>query len=147
MEDDILLYKYMSFNRFIDMIELKRLYLTNITVWEDPYEGFPIIRNFGDGKPSWVVNMMGKDLVRGIQNSTLKSIYAQSWTYQDEESDAMWRIYSQDKLGVRIAVNLVDIICQVKKAISKIYKDIVLNHYKVKYRQEFDVKKCIIDDG
>lgn len=141
------LYKYISFSRFIEMIELERLYLTNITLWENPYEGYPIITKFGDRIPNWCIKLMGGNLVSAMQSSTLKCLYAQSWTYDNEESDAMWRIYSQDKLGVRIAIPLKEILFNIQKAVVKENsEDIIINHYKVKYQEKFDVKNCITAD-
>lgn len=148
IEQDGVLYKYISFSRFIEMIELERLYLTNITLWEDPYESYPIIKSFGDRIPGLVPQIMSGNLVSAIQCSTLKSLYAQSWTYDNEESDAMWRIYSQDKLGVRIAIQLKDILLNIKEAVfKKNSEDIIINHYKVKYREKFDVKKYMTAGG
>lgn len=37
------LYKYMSFEKFIDLIENKRLYLTHLPLWDDVYEGLLLI--------------------------------------------------------------------------------------------------------
>lgn len=147
MDNDIILYKYISFNRFIEMIELERLYLTNITLWEDPFEWYPIIKKFRDENFGQVFQMVDNNLIFSLPH-TLSSLYAQSWTYDHEESDAMWRIYSQDKLGVRFAINLKDIITYIKKSISeKFGEDIVVNHYKVKYREEFDVKNYMAANG
>lgn len=143
-KEEIVLYKYISFNRFIEMIELERLYLTNITLWEDPYEGYPIITSFNDQIPNLCIDLMGGNLVSVMQGSTLKCLYAQSWTYDTEESDAMWRIYSQDKLGVRIAVELKELLFYIKEAVvNRTIEDIIINHYKVKYQENSHAENCM----
>ncbi len=148
MENDRMLYKYISFSRFIEVIELERLYLTNITLWADPYESYPVIRNFVGRSAGKSLQMMGTDFISMLQSSRLQSLYAQSWTCDNEESDAMWRIYSQDGLGVRLTVNLSDILPRIKEAVLKKFgEEININHYKVKYREKFDVKNCVTADG
>ncbi|WP_019554800.1 DUF2971 domain-containing protein [Propionispira raffinosivorans] len=146
MENDVFLYKYISFSRFVELIELHRLYLTKITLWEDPYEGFPVKKNFNEGIPTWVVEKMNKKLIEAGKNSVLQHTYAQSWTDTREESDAMWRIYSQDKLGVRITVKLAQILQQITEAVTKINSTIKVNHYKVKYHQGYNVDNCRTPD-
>jgi hypothetical protein len=37
------LYKYMPFEQIIELVEMKRLYLTRIILWNDTYEGYSII--------------------------------------------------------------------------------------------------------
>lgn len=34
--------EYMTFEQFVDLTELERLYLTNITLWDDCYKGYEI---------------------------------------------------------------------------------------------------------
>ena len=32
------IYKYLTFNQFVDLVESKRLYLTRVSEWDDVYE-------------------------------------------------------------------------------------------------------------
>lgn len=141
MEQDRLLYKYTSFSRFIEMVEVQRLYLTNITLWEDPYEGYPVYTSFKEK------NFLYKDANSFAyikKKESLKSLYAQAWTYDAKESDAMWRIYSPDRLGVRITVALSDVIQCIRESLAGQFgHGMELKHYKVKYRDGLTVKKCL----
>ncbi|HSQ33468.1 MAG TPA: hypothetical protein VLM81_01045, partial [Peptostreptococcaceae bacterium] len=95
------LYKYMSFPQFISMIEFKQLYLTKISLWEDTYEGYDGVKRVEVLLGSILQDKI-KNPIKQIANLVLNSTYAQSWTYQAQESDALWKEYSEDGLGVRI---------------------------------------------
>lgn len=92
------IYKYMSFEKFVEMVEEEQLYLTRIDLWEDLYEGSIINRLFE--------NLSMKPLTPNqkelLKNLIFHSLYAQSWCGDKNESDAMWRIYSPNCTGVRI---------------------------------------------
>lgn len=71
------LYRILDFTRVVQIFETGQLYFTNPRVWDDPYE-------------------------ERIKHSRNSAIFAQCWS-QDPSSDAMWRIYSQNGMGVRIS--------------------------------------------
>lgn len=105
--EDIPLYHILSTEHLISMVKNKRLHFCNILdSWEDPYElsffkNKFIMANYGG------VTLNTDDVT--------KLHYGQCWT-KKKDSDAMWRIYSQNKTGVRI-----------KTSLSKIY-DLIFNH-------------------
>ena len=61
------------------MLQTGEWYFAHPSTWEDPYE------------------------VR-VKNNLSNALFAQCWCRKGV-SDAMWRIYSQDKLGIRIRIN------------------------------------------
>ncbi len=73
------LYRIIRFERLVQMLKTDEWHFAHPSTWEDPYE----IR---------------------IKNSLSPALFAQCWC-RNGVSDAMWRIYSQDKLGVRIRTN------------------------------------------
>lgn len=110
------LYKYMSFEKFIDLIENKRLYLTHLPLQDDVYEGVAANKfiEYLDNKSeqecknnniSEEYNKVDKETNDSIIKKMKNSRYAQSWTNNTLESDAMWRIYSINKSGVRIKIS------------------------------------------
>ncbi|AJG98853.1 hypothetical protein LF65_02267 [Clostridium beijerinckii] len=157
------LYKYMTFENFIDVIENKRLYLTNITMWDDVYEGKAIDDFFN------YVDNDGEDegFIRNTIYAAKRFKYAQSWKYDDaDESDAMWRIYSPQKTGVRIKVSakkvydsIIELLTDTSKIIyyygqdgTQYSKDLFLfntpNYKKIEYIKNIDFKKYRINkDG
>jgi len=70
------LYHILPFHRLVDVFETRELYFSSPKSWEDPYE-----------------SVVGGDIVN--------SVFAQCWC-KLAVSDAMWRIYSPDRLSVRI---------------------------------------------
>lgn len=71
------LYRILDFTRVVQIFEKKELYFANPGSWEDPYE-------------------------KRIKHSKNHAIFAQCWS-SAPISDAMWRIYSQNGMGVRIS--------------------------------------------
>ncbi len=83
------IFRYLSIGQFLSFLEKRKTYLTKITAWDDPYED--ITRNLQ------VIN----SAYRSHEFRTFKDYYAQSWSLVGD-SDAMWRIYSTNKLGIRL---------------------------------------------
>ncbi len=89
------LHRIMDFSKVVQVFEKKELYFANPSSWDDPYE-------------------------RHIQHSKNHAIFAQCWSRRPI-SDAMWRIYSQHGMGVRVTTTEAKIL-QVLGASSKIKK-------------------------
>lgn len=85
------LFRYMSLAQFLSIVENKKLYLNKVKRWEDTWEGpddqLPIITDTGK-------KIFTESLITA-------STVGQCWTY-DNDSDAMWRIYSPDRQGIMI---------------------------------------------
>lgn len=116
----IFLYKYITFEQFVDMIEYERLYLTRINLWEDTHEAYPIKEFYNYINKG---NRMSDEFIDTIVELERKTSYAQSWTYSKIESDALWRIYSQQKTGVKIKIKLEDLEEQIIKTFGDIKKE------------------------
>ena len=134
------IYKYLTFTQFIDMVESQRLYLTRISEWEDVYEAIGLKKVVSQTMktlaPPFVPEMMGDELLVALDKIEYYSYYAQSWTSSEKESDAMWRIYSPQREGVRIKMK-VDLIEQnMKKAFKEIHSNMPLYHSSVVYRND-----------
>lgn len=74
------LYRIIGFERAVQLLKSGELYFAHPSTWEDPYD-------------------------RGIQHKKSPEIFAQCWC-RKSVSDAMWRIYSPNNLGVRISTTL-----------------------------------------
>lgn len=71
------LYRIMDFSRVVQLFEKKELYFANPSTWDDPYEQL-------------------------IKHSKDHALFGQCWS-RTYNSDALWRIYSKDGMGVRIS--------------------------------------------
>lgn len=76
-DDSQRLYRILDFTRAVQIFEKRELYFANPGSWDDPYE-------------------------KRLKHSKNHAVFAQCWS-SSPTSDAMWRIYSQNGMGVRIS--------------------------------------------
>ena len=95
IKQDYFVYRYFSIESFIYLLESKKLTFTHVNEWDDPWE-----------------NILSNSITEKDDGTFEKSIYkasdyiyGQCWT-RKEESDAMWRIYSPQKTGIKIRVSI-----------------------------------------
>lgn len=91
---DTPIYRIFSFERFLELIAEKQLVLVQPSMWDDPYENFFL--------KTEVVSDTGEKV---YLESLSDSWYGQCWT-ENEDTDAMWRIYSPEKRGVRVKTTI-----------------------------------------
>ncbi|EOW9210641.1 TPA: DUF2971 domain-containing protein [Vibrio cholerae] len=91
VSDSTIIYRYYSFEAFVNLIEMEALTFAKVSTWEDPWEN--ILSNYD-------LNFDGK--VSAPLYSADQYFFGQCWTLK-EESDAMWRIYSPNKCGVKVS--------------------------------------------
>lgn len=132
---DTQIYRVMPAHRLFDIFESSQLTLVQPGKWDDPFE-----------------NLILKGLINGVLERFPASkvfrndIFGQCWTLK-RESDAMWRIYSQDKNGVRVRCTIRAIL----ESIHRLNPDANLNSIfigKVEYLAQKDLisKLMLVDD-
>lgn len=86
-------YRIFSFSRLKQLFEEQKLGLVKPSLWEDPFENFILnsTGTFPDGREFTIGNR--------------ESFYGQCWSLT-KESDAMWRIYSPEKDGVKVKTTI-----------------------------------------
>ncbi len=104
-EVDRYIYRVMPVHRLFEIFHDNEIVLVNPIKWDDPFE-----------------NLVLKDMIEGVfdNNPGAKviskifrtDIFGQCWTFH-KETDAMWRIYSPDKQGVKVR-------CKVRNLLSSI---------------------------
>lgn len=87
------IYKYIPLKYVLQMLKTKQLYMSKVKDWEDTYENFYLKQDFR------VQGMMLR------ADHLANQVYGQSWTLQNE-SDAMWRIYSNIKKINDVAIKV-----------------------------------------
>ena len=113
--DNPYLYRILGFERLVQIFESGNLYFSHPSKWEDPYDN-------------------------AIEHAALKSTYAQCWCSKGV-SDAMWRIYSPKKIGVRIKIRKDALTSAVKSAAKSIGAKAMIR--KVTYLSESALKEKI----
>lgn len=99
----MLLYKFMPFESFVDVAVNRRMFLNQVLNWEDPYEA-DAMRELLREILKDVIDEVTPEIKAEVIRYAHRSIYGQSWTLLSE-SDALWRIYSPDKMGVCLVVD------------------------------------------
>lgn len=91
---DCPIYRIYTFERFKELVTTKTNGLVNPAKWDDPFENFFLKQNAitSDGE---LVSLA----------PLYDSWYGQCWT-KHRDSDAMWRIYSPNKDGIRVATTI-----------------------------------------
>lgn len=110
---DAPIYKYIPFKYLKLMIQNSNLYFGKVSSWEDVYENWFL-------KEQMVLPTGEK----GSAKELIPGVFGQSWTLQ-EESDAMWRIYS--KLDRTLHDYLDDTAVRIKTTARKLYNVIYAN--------------------
>lgn len=87
--DRIILYKYYSLDSLKYLLQDQKLYINKVSSWGDKYENFFLKCHLFYG-----------DKCMPTAKFT-NSVFGQSWT-TSPETDALWRIYSQDEKGIRV---------------------------------------------
>jgi hypothetical protein len=104
----------------------QRLYLTQLMRWDDPHEAETLRQLVKDyllhAPDGFKYTQRIRDEVLGL---IYRSLYGQSWTIL-EESDAMWRIYSPDKMGIRISVVQADALASIQQTAFAKQQDVEL---------------------
>ena len=98
------IHKYIPLRFLLVLLREQKLIFRQVSSWEDPYENFFLKQHF--------VQPGHRDPFVSVENLT-KGLYGMSWTLQ-EETDSLWRIYSPDKMSVRISSTvekLVETVC------------------------------------
>ena len=103
---DTTIYRIMSVDRLIEALSTKKFSMVKTKKWEDPFENLFLKSEF---------RIDGKILdVKSIHDS----YFGVCWSLT-KENDAMWRIYSQDKWGVKIKTNIEKIFKRLYSSLSE----------------------------
>lgn len=122
------LYRIMPLCHFLQMLDSKKMYLPRVSQWEDPYELFLFKQHF--------ISSTGEEVDALSQASR---IYGQCWS-SARKSDALWRIYSQDRFGVQIKTSVEKLNTLIKRQIGS---GLYLRLEQVEYMKEKDLNDWI----
>jgi hypothetical protein len=102
-------WRYMSFAKFVWILQMKQLWLTNARFFDDKWEvamdGSQINRIINN-RPS---SMTAEDVLTQIKNYVTfarKATFVSCWNASKHESHALWRIYCPTSEGIAIQTTL-----------------------------------------
>jgi hypothetical protein len=82
------IYRFIPFHRLVQLMTTRRLTLVRTDLWDDPWENYISHATFHLGRAATQLNFR-------------RTVYGSCWT-RKSVSDALWRIYSPDKMAIRI---------------------------------------------
>lgn len=95
LSPDAKLYRYTTLESFMAFVESEKVHLTKVKLWDDKWEV--------------ILSRLPTEKDNGELGFSIYSfwmlLYGQCWSLVNE-SDAMWRIYSQSKTGIQIATSV-----------------------------------------
>lgn len=90
------IYRYLSIERFLEMVELGINTMPHVSMWEDPNEAYLIRSRIVENS----VQGDGREVRKWYEQ--YRTFYGQSWMVRSDESDVLWRAYGNRGQMVRI---------------------------------------------
>ncbi len=100
--DGTILWRYLTFDKFIKLFSQNGIYFRKLSKFEDPYEGAPSVKYFQESKD--VASMYNPNpekylnFISGFRNK----IYVNCWNQKEQESYLLWKNYSDLYSGISI---------------------------------------------
>ena len=107
------IYRYLSVERFLDIVETGKNTLAHISKWEDPNEAYLIRSKIAESSIDG-----DDDRVRNWYE-LYRTFYGQSWMFNGTESDVLWRAYGMRGDTVRIETTIRDLKEDLSRVVSK----------------------------
>jgi hypothetical protein len=108
--DDVALWRYMSFTKFLAFLETRALHMAALTSFEDPFEGHPpksVVDAFSRQPPGMSdddlqkLRVVVENNLKMFQN-TRKYVTASCWHMSSAESAGMWAQYLRSGEGIAV---------------------------------------------
>lgn len=109
LKPDTRVWRYMSFAKFVWMLQMKQLWLANAKLLGDKWEVMfdsSQINSIINNRPS---SMSAEDVlarIKGIVSKLRNDTFVNCWNASEHESHALWRIYCSTSEGVAIQTTL-----------------------------------------
>jgi hypothetical protein len=127
------IYRVFSKHRLKEVFETSRLSLVKPRKWDDPFENF-LFNSIGQ-------TIEGKKISFGIR----ENFFGQCWTLH-RETDAMWRIYSPDKDGIKVKTSIHRLFSSFYDSQGK-FRELSCFIGKVKYLSQNDIISIATSGG
>ena len=141
--DEDILWRYLSFEKFANLLSKKSLYFARTDTFEDPYEGSvpPPLREIYKQETDRLGNAGGR-AVRELWKNWRKWVMCCCWHRNKRESMAMWGRYDLHNSGIVIKTTMQ----RLKKSfMDKGNIDVYIGKVRYIDHQDFKVPKNILD--
>lgn len=103
-------WRYIDFTKFVDLITSKKLFFCRSDNFEDPFEGLFRLKDFETTKAMF-----------DNQSITKKFYFLNCWHINENQSDAMWKIFLKTNNGIAIKSTIGNIINSLKETKDEVY--------------------------
>ena len=108
-DPNILIWRYIDFAKFVDLLERRQLHFARLDQLGDPFEGAPsdgtvaLLRAWEERHPFETVTgePFHKIMARDTHRMNSLIMYVNCWHMNEHESLAMWRLYSREGIAIR----------------------------------------------
>ena len=111
-DDRDTLWRYMSLEKFVNMLETKSLFFTRADKFEDPFEGFippALVELYRESVKHATLDENFTEILIKIDESSRKYVMCNCWHQNEEESMAMWEKYHMRNGGIAIKTTACDL--------------------------------------
>jgi Protein of unknown function (DUF2971) len=134
-DNNLVIHRIFPFDRFIDLVRNQWLALVRPTRWDDPYE-----------------NPLNREIIEDSTGRKLrlphfeKNLFAQCWSLCSE-SDAMWRIYSDNKRGILVSASAQSLLqlgkAQYEAPMEQVFLGKVIYHTQAQLQEMLESKEFL----
>jgi hypothetical protein len=128
------IYRVFSIQRLLELIASHKNTLVRPALWDDPFENF-ILNAVGESE-------FGEPFSIGFKDD----LYGQCWSTV-RDSDALWRIYSPDKTGVRVRSTVGGLLGSLQKACGARFPELSCFIGRVQYLPQKKILRLLEDRG
>lgn len=130
------IWRYMDFWKFLNLMETECLYFSNAENLGDQSEGrYPKeVLELMLEQDKVNSNKCNENLNTFLEKNLRSETLISSWTYNEKESFAMWKMYAKDKMGIAIKTDLESL----KKAFNKTDRDVYIGEVNYFNKNKFD---------
>ena len=107
-EDESILWRYMSLEKFVSLLATESLFFTRVDRFEDPFEGFrpPLMKYIYELAINQAENTEKAGLAVKAMENWHKYIMCNCWHQGQQESMAMWEKYQMRNSGIAIKTTM-----------------------------------------
>jgi hypothetical protein len=112
-DENVSIWRYLKFDRFLDLLERRQLHFARFDQYPDPWEGVlppetvALARDGFRNEPLRAGESLTdfQMLVRDVNRTNKLCSFANCWFMNEHESDGMWRLYAPEGVAIRSTFN------------------------------------------
>ena len=135
-EDEATLWRYMSFEKFANILATESLFFTRADKFDDPFEGFippRVVDLYKESTKRVTPTEELSEILIKINENSRKYVMCNCWHQNEEESMAMWEKYHMRNSGIAIKTTMQNL----KKSLSDKF-DIFIGKIEYIYHKTYD---------